>query len=293
MKSRKQRQRARENKARKELMKQKGARRVTILRDTSIKYPGLYLDVYISGEDFELKNFAPMFARSACKKVDTPEEADLVVFTGGPDVNPSLYGQSPHRRTRTDTTRDTQDIELFNLCVREGIPMFGVCRGMQFIHVMMGGTLYQHVDGHNAPHSMLDVRAGTYLYNVSSVHHQAVMESKDNGMEILATSQQTATRFIGPHSSIRGSGKDIEALFYRDICAFGVQGHPEYRGYPLFTKWTLERLYELITCNPDLVREDSVLRLTEAYRDQRQQKWAAELFEGVGEAIEDNKKEVN
>lgn len=39
---------------------------------------------------------------------------------------------------------------------------------------------------------------------------------------------------------------------YRDTCSIGVQGHPEYQGFPMFTSWFLKLIEECITMNPDL-----------------------------------------
>ena len=68
-------------------------RRVTIIRDSKIDYPELWMEVFIGpGPESERQPFKEFFAKARCTEATTPDEADLVVFVGGPDVNPALYG---------------------------------------------------------------------------------------------------------------------------------------------------------------------------------------------------------
>src|SRR3546814_5523779 len=103
---------------------------------------------------------------------DTPEEADLVVFVGGADVDPALYGAERHQTTFPDTDQDQRDMELFKTCYENGIPMLGVCRGAQFLNVMHGGKLYQDVDNHVGDHPIYDTQNKRVIHNVSSIHHK-------------------------------------------------------------------------------------------------------------------------
>lgn len=276
-----------------EMTKREGGRRVAIQKGEDVSFPALYLDVYIQGDEFEQRNFAPMFARSACRKAKSIEEADLVVFTGGADVDPALYGEKPHHSTHISKSRDERDIEAFNKCIKDGIPMFGVCRGLQFIHVMLGGTLYQDVDGHNRPHDFKDARTGVTYTQMSSVHHQMVRDDGHKDRLIVATASASNRRALGDHTYAMGTHKDIEAVFYRDVCAFGTQGHPEYSGYEHYTKWCLDRISEFVLQNTDLVRINHVLRLPESYRDQRQTLWAQELVSEVDQIVSEAVKGIN
>ena len=73
----------------------------------------------------------------------TVEMCDGLLFTGGHDVNPALYGASPHPTTVWNTARDRLEQALFALAYERDLPIFGICRGIQLINVMMGGTLSQ------------------------------------------------------------------------------------------------------------------------------------------------------
>jgi gamma-glutamyl-gamma-aminobutyrate hydrolase PuuD len=244
------------------------------MRDNILEYPELYMDVYIAGDVMEQRAFAEMFIRSRCRRADTPDEADLVVFTGGPDVDPVLYGELPHPTTRVDLQRDKEDLALYAHCLKHGIPMFGVCRGAQFLAVMMGAKLYQDVDKHYGDHTIWDHKSKVQLGKVSSVHHQMVIPHTDGGMEIIATSGEATYRWKNPTDKIASSSmQDVEAFFYRETCILGVQGHPEYRGYNAFARWTLRLLDEYIVCSPDTVLIDNKRRIQPDLVAQREAKW--------------------
>jgi putative glutamine amidotransferase len=120
---------------------------------------------------------------------------DALVVTGGADVDPGRYGAEPHPRTvawRTD--RDSWELALLDAADARGLPVLGICRGMQLMAVHRGGSLDQHLPdsvGHET-HSPagpgfgavdVDTCPGTRLRtlvgarsNVSCHHHQSVRE---------------------------------------------------------------------------------------------------------------------
>jgi len=236
-------------------------RKVTVVRDTNLVFPELFMEVYVEGDSLEQKAFAEMFIRGRCTKADSPEGADLVVFTGGVDVDPQLYGETKHPATLFNAERDKRDMELYKYCYDNGVPMFGVCRGAQFLHVMNGGKLWQDIDNHVGDHAIYDVKAKRTLQTVSSVHHQACISNKANGMEVIAVSHIARNRWQNERIKVPGQMEDIEAFWYPDTVCFGVQGHPEYRGYYQYLQWTLEKLKELMVENPYLTLQGRCRRL--------------------------------
>lgn len=252
-------------------------RTITFLRDHELEYPDLYMGVYVA-PDWSVKDeearFARMFARSGCYKADTIEEASLVVFGGGTDVEPLLYGESnehKHPSVYYSSERDAADMEIYVKCRDLGIPMMGVCRGAQFLHVMNGGKLYQDIDGHQGGHKAWALRERQTIENVSSVHHQSCMFNRENGMELLlTTSSKTTFRWLNADVKLKKPTMDVEAYFYRDTGCFGVQGHPEYTGYNKFTVWCLERINDLFLTSPDFEWQGKCLRMTKAAKDAKQ-----------------------
>ncbi len=257
-----------------------GARRVTLLKDTTLTFPDLYLDVYVEGPESEARQFAEMFVRSHCSKAETIDKADLVIFTGGEDVDPSLYGEKPHSSTRANAARDMRDMKVYEKCLNDGIPMFGVCRGAQFLAVMQGAKLYQDVNNHYGEHTIYDIRGKCQVGKVSSVHHQMVIPHPEGGMEVLATSGVATYRWKNDKDKVASmSMSDVEAYFYRDACILGVQGHPEYRGYHGFAKWTLDLINELIVSSPDTVLINNQRRLDPDFLAQRELRWKEKVKE--------------
>ncbi len=230
-------------------------RRVTYVQTpnfTKQHLPELWHNIFVAGPPEDQRMFASMFIKARCFQAKELKHADFVVFSGGADVNPKLYGETPHPKTYYDDMRDQQDIALFNYCVLHGVPMVGVCRGAQFLHVMQGGKLFQDVDGHQKAHSMHDLIEDKVIHTVSSVHHQMCIPKAD--MTIVGVSKHISNkRWRNERQCDVDLTHEVEAFWYRDICAFGVQGHPEYSGYPEYTKWFLDQLNSRIAENPDLV----------------------------------------
>src|SRR6185369_16854956 len=73
------------------------------------------------------------------------EELDGVVLTGGLDVDPALYGETPHATTETAPERDRFEIPLTQAALAGDVPLFAICRGVQVLNVAAGGTLVQDI----------------------------------------------------------------------------------------------------------------------------------------------------
>ncbi len=120
--------------------------------------------------------------------VRNPSVADIIVFTGGGDIHPSLYNQSVSPRSRTTESserRDTRESILFSLAMKkEKRPlMLGIGRGAQLLNVFSGGSMFQHVIGgmHQMSHSIVITGTNEVLKEVPSSHHQMMIPSKHVG----------------------------------------------------------------------------------------------------------------
>lgn len=155
-----------------------------------------------------------------------PEKVSLVVFTGGVDISPSLYGHSPSKQTWCNPLRDVHELYAYRLARANGLPIVGICRGSQFLCAMAGGTLFQHVKGHNNGHHTIATTFGDMM-PVTSTHHQ--MQNPPPGAKILAWAPARLSEiYIGEDDKEEDAPKmEYECVYYPNINALGLQYHPE------------------------------------------------------------------
>lgn len=135
---------------------------------------------------------------------------DGFLFTGGQDVSPSVYGQVPSAQCgELCRERDEMEEYLFRLVFEQDKPVLGICRGIQLMNVLMGGTLYQdlptehpsvvkhrQLPPYDAPSHSVELAPDSPLYDllktdrlmVNSCHHQAIKELAP-GLEAMAVSE--------------------------------------------------------------------------------------------------------
>ena len=123
------------------------------------------------------------------------EMSDGLVLTGGYDIDPAFYNEEVKYNT-VEITRVRDDLEktLLDKWLKTGKPIFGICRGIQLINVLLGGTLYQDLDSEHpssVEHHMLPPYNRTvhrvtlepgilsslireWEFGVNSYHHQAI-----------------------------------------------------------------------------------------------------------------------
>jgi len=181
--------------------------------------------VAIVGLDFQVRQ---MFMKRGWSVVENDGDADLIVFTGGSDVDPSYYGEAKHPATRSDPSRDAREATVYNR--EKGGPAFaGICRGGQFLNVMNGGKMWQHV----TEHATGRLHPATCLLTdkdviVTSTHHQMMIPGPDATLLLVADicqSKQGADK-----QEVGNQSPDVEALFYPATRSLCFQPHPEYVG---------------------------------------------------------------
>jgi putative glutamine amidotransferase len=115
-----------------------------------------------------------------------------ILMTGGTDVDPSLYGERPQPETEVpDRERDDYESAVLREAIARGMPVLAICRGMQLMNVVYGGTLLQHIENHVKTVHEVDLRPpftsifGADRITVNSRHHQAVGRVGE-GLEVTA-----------------------------------------------------------------------------------------------------------
>ena len=168
------------------------------------------------------------------------DEADLVQFVGGADVDPGMYGQRLHKTTFSDIGRDAREEEIYKMALDRGIPMAGICRGGQFLNVMNGGTMHQDVDGHNRGNHQAWLAGAVLPITVTSTHHQMMEPNWEECQILMKAKQSSVKRRMSDLSSVTNveyaihvdnkgvKATDIEALYYPGTHCLCFQPHPEY-----------------------------------------------------------------
>jgi len=160
---------------------------------------------------------------------------DGFLFTGGQDVNPKLYGQKKNEYCgEICDIRDRMEAYIFREAVlNQNKPVLGICRGIQLLNVLLGGSLHQDiptefpstinhsqvppydVPAHNVriiPESPLHKLVGKEYIEVNSSHHQGINRIA-KGLEIMALSDDGL----------------VEAVYMPEHPhVWAVQWHPEY-----------------------------------------------------------------
>jgi putative glutamine amidotransferase len=158
------------------------------------------------------------------------EAVDGLVLTGGPDIDPRLYGSHPHDKTDSPRAgRDAWEIALCQGALERDVPLLAICRGLQLLNVSLGGTLHQHLPeivGHDA-------------------HRAAAGEMSPN--RVVLEPGSTVASILGPetegrchhHQGVDRLGGRLRAVGFADDgsveavevldagFAIGVQWHPE------------------------------------------------------------------
>lgn len=163
-------------------------------------------------------------------------QVDGLLITGGADVDPRTYGEEPMRpEWGGDGIRDEYEKRLVQVARRRGLPILGICRGIQLINVALGGTLYQDIVtqregalvhrnwheydalGHairvDADSWIGQLYGGVHSLEVNSIHHQSIKD-------LAATLQPTAWAPDGVIEAVQSKNGDEWIM--------GVQWHPEW-----------------------------------------------------------------
>ncbi|GAB2499845.1 gamma-glutamyl-gamma-aminobutyrate hydrolase family protein [Nocardiopsis aegyptia] len=205
----------------------------------AVLLPGAYTDAVTAA------GAVPVLLPPLTGVADAVARLDGLLLAGGGDIGPGLYGAEAEEHTAgVQAARDGAESALLAAALERGIPVLGVCRGMQLLNVARGGTLVQHLpdrvghDGHRRTTGVFDdhpvtVAEGSRTARVlgrtrldaPSYHHQAV--------DVLGEGV-VATAWAGDGT--------VEALEYADTAdVLGVQWHPEMGRDPALFDWLVER----------------------------------------------------
>ena len=162
--------------------------------------------------------------------VDNIGDAQIVIFTGGEDVDPKLYGAKKHMTTFSNPERDEYELKMFKQ-VRNNQLAIGICRGSQFLCVANGGKLVQNIAGH-AIYGTHQMTNGEMSYDITSTHHQMQYPFNLNKKDYdILYYTNISYEFQGDGIEPEKIPCDVEICLYhkKDMPkCLAIQGHPEY-----------------------------------------------------------------
>lgn len=167
------------------------------------------------------------------------EDMSGMVLQGGADVCPSWYDQENRNAKQVQRHRDIFEMALVKLCYERGIPVLGLCRGMQLINVTLGGTLYQelpedqfikHIEHQGEDFDTFSLENMKECYHDVQLEAGGILESvyQKSTLRVNSYHHQGVDRLAeGLQVEARSPDQLIEAYSAREKGILGLQWHPE------------------------------------------------------------------
>ena len=160
--------------------------------------------------------------------------ADGVVLAGGHDVDPAFYGETMHPSCNlAGDTRDAFELAVARRCLRDGVPLLAICRGMQVLNVAAGGSLIQDLPSQvpvALPHAIDDTFT-TVAHGLEVVDGTQIARALSSGMSTQVNSRHhQAAKVLGRGLAASAHAPDgiVEAIEAHALpFCVGVQWHPE------------------------------------------------------------------
>lgn len=181
-------------------------------------------------DSVEVASGRPVVVPPLAEAVDeTLDALDGLVFSGGADIDPAHYGEDPHPMTTgLHPQRDEAELSLLRGALARGMPVLAICRGMQLLNVLEGGTLHQHLpervdhDGHR-------IARGTFSEHAVTLAPGSKIASIIGPEASVLSSHHQAPERIGEGLEAVGWAEDgtVEAIEGPEPFVVGVLWHPE------------------------------------------------------------------
>ncbi len=174
----------------------------------------------------------PVIVNAASDPKALLARVDALVLTGGPDVDPALYGEQAHANTYgVDAADDEFECALAQAATVRSVPTLAICRGIQILNVARGGTLYQHiVDDPGVPRHGEPGVAGGAKQHVVALNGDALLADVMGTTRVTASCHHhQAIAELGDGLRVVGRASDgiVEALELDGQFLLAVQWHPE------------------------------------------------------------------
>lgn len=185
------------------------------------------IKVFVVGD---MSRYITSFIKHNFIYVDNIEDANVIIFTGGEDVDPSLYHSERHKTTYSNINRDIFELKQFDKAMQStNKPLIiGICRGSQFLTVVNGGKLIQNVENHCRSHMVHTSDGRDFM--VTSTHHQMhyPFDLPSKSYRIMAWAKtKLSSIYEGDNIDPEKVFVEPEIVYFPKTRCLCIQGHPE------------------------------------------------------------------
>ena len=190
------------------------------------------MQIAIAGKKSETKNYTAYVEKCGFTPLVTLNTGDIahcqgLILPGGGDITPAFFGEKNHGSKNIDTELDILQLQSFDYCLRNRIPVLGICKGIQLINVRaLAAPFYQHFPSAER-HCCLSgdqyhnttIQKDSFLYPLDRFPH-ACQQCPPSGIKGAGKRSES-------HPVVPGRHPCIEALCHESLPLIGVQWHPE------------------------------------------------------------------
>lgn len=150
---------------------------------------------------------------------------DALILPGGGDITPAFFGEHNTGSRNIDTELDILQFQALEFGLRHGLPILGICKGMQVINVALGGTIVQDM-----PDSSIHrYRNGDQYHNTKIAEGSCLHSLYGNETIVNSAHHQCIGQLGNGLSPIQWCAEDncVEAIVHETLPILGLQWHPE------------------------------------------------------------------
>ncbi len=156
------------------------------------------------------------------------DRIDGLLIPGSRDMDPTYYGEKPLPSFINPVSKERTEVEFLVLeyALKRGIPVLGICGGMQFINVFFGGSLYQDIS--LFPSNAIEHKDGA-SHEIQVIEETALHKIVKRNRFIVKSYHHQSVKTVGDGLTVNAHSTDgmVEGIEGEKGTVLGVQWHPE------------------------------------------------------------------